>query len=157
VDQWNAVFTKTLGRAERSLVAELRDTRNRWAHQEKFSTDDAYRALDSVQRLLGAVAAEGAEEVGRLKKELLRTSFDEAARAERRRTAAVPTEGEPLAGLKAWREVVSPHRDVASGRYQQAEFAADLWRSTRKKVPTSIAIPRSSSAGRFSQKACGSC
>ncbi len=30
-------------------------------------------------------------------------------------------------GLVPWREVVSPHHDVASGRYQQAEFAADLW------------------------------
>ncbi len=30
------------------------------------------------------------------------------------------------AGLKPWREVVTPHPDVASGRYQQAEFAADL-------------------------------
>src|SRR5690606_2356018 len=29
--------------------------------------------------------------------------------------------------LTPWREVVHPHRDVASGRYQQAEFAADLW------------------------------
>jgi hypothetical protein len=29
--------------------------------------------------------------------------------------------------LKPWREVVMPHEDVASGRYQQAEFAADLW------------------------------
>lgn len=29
--------------------------------------------------------------------------------------------------MKPWREVVSPHKDVASGRYQQAEFAADLW------------------------------
>ncbi len=28
--------------------------------------------------------------------------------------------------LKPWREVVSPHPDVAKGRYQQAEFAADL-------------------------------
>ena len=26
-----------------------------------------------------------------------------------------------------WREVATPHQDVASGRYQQAEFAADLW------------------------------
>ena len=26
-----------------------------------------------------------------------------------------------------WREVITPHADVASGRYQQAEFAADLW------------------------------
>ena len=28
--------------------------------------------------------------------------------------------------MKPWREVVTPHEDVASGRYQQAEFAADL-------------------------------
>ncbi|MBI3922761.1 MAG: ATP-binding protein [Armatimonadetes bacterium] len=35
--------------------------------------------------------------------------------------------GKALGNLKPWREVVSPHRDVASGRYQQAEFAADLW------------------------------
>lgn len=28
--------------------------------------------------------------------------------------------------LKPWREVVNPHPDVAAGRYQQAEFAADL-------------------------------
>ena len=28
--------------------------------------------------------------------------------------------------LKPWREVMTPHPDVAAGRYQQAEFAADL-------------------------------
>lgn len=28
--------------------------------------------------------------------------------------------------LKPWREVVKPHRDVSSGRYRRAEFAADL-------------------------------
>jgi len=28
--------------------------------------------------------------------------------------------------LKPWRDVITPHRDVASGRYRQAEFAADL-------------------------------
>ncbi|MDQ7821443.1 MAG: hypothetical protein RDV48_01475 [Candidatus Eremiobacteraeota bacterium] len=28
--------------------------------------------------------------------------------------------------LKPWREVIMPHRDVAKGKYQQAEFAADL-------------------------------
>src|SRR5438445_1814714 len=28
--------------------------------------------------------------------------------------------------LKPWREVASPHGDVSAGRYQQAEFAADL-------------------------------
>src|SRR2546428_8480952 len=28
--------------------------------------------------------------------------------------------------LKPWREVAIPHADVSAGRYQQAEFAADL-------------------------------
>ena len=43
-NQWNIVFRKTLGQAERTFVSELRDVRNRWAHQNPFSTDDAYRA-----------------------------------------------------------------------------------------------------------------
>src|SRR5256885_1337921 len=71
-DQWNVVFRNVLGQAERSLVSELRDVRNKWAHQEPFSTDDAYRALDSVQRLLTSVsAADQATEVERQKQELL--------------------------------------------------------------------------------------
>ncbi len=35
-DAWNDVFGRTLGRADRSLVQELRDVRNHWAHQEAF-------------------------------------------------------------------------------------------------------------------------
>src|SRR5438128_920704 len=60
-ETWNEVFRKTLGKAERSLVSELREQRNKWAHQNSFSTDDAYRALDSVGRLLMAVSATQAE------------------------------------------------------------------------------------------------
>lgn len=56
-DQWNAVFRHRLGMAERSLVSELREYRNRWAHQDLFSDDDSYRVLDSAQRLLMAVGA----------------------------------------------------------------------------------------------------
>ncbi|PZN07107.1 MAG: hypothetical protein DIU69_12190, partial [Bacillota bacterium] len=40
---WNDVFKHTLGHAERSFVSELREWRNRWAHQEPFSSDDTYR------------------------------------------------------------------------------------------------------------------
>src|SRR5687768_7069010 len=50
-EAWNDVFRRTLGQAERTLVSELRGVRNKWAHQEPFSTDDAYRALDSASRL----------------------------------------------------------------------------------------------------------
>jgi hypothetical protein len=32
-DNWNDVFRNVLGHAERSLVSELRDWRNKWAHQ----------------------------------------------------------------------------------------------------------------------------
>jgi len=126
-DQWNTVFKNVLGRADRSLVSELRDVRNRWAHMENFSTDDAYRALDSVARLLAAVSASEAEEVEKRKMELLRRRFEEQRRADARKAAVAPVEGRPAANLKPWREVVTPHPDVASGRYQQAEFAADLW------------------------------
>ena len=75
-DAWNDVFRRTLGQAERTLVSELREVRNKWAHQEPFSTDDAYRALDSAARLLAAVSAPEVEEVERMKTELLRLRFD---------------------------------------------------------------------------------
>ena len=126
-DTWNEVFRNTLGPAERGFVGELRGHRNKWAHQENFSSDDAYRVLDSAGRLLAAVSAPQSDEVDRIKMELLRVRFDEQSRGERRRQASLAIESAAAASLKPWREVVTPHRDVASGRYQQAEFAADLW------------------------------
>src|SRR5947207_11947752 len=48
-------------------------------------------------------------------------------RGEKRKSASGAIETQATGALKPWREVVSPHPDVASGRYQQAEFAADLW------------------------------
>jgi len=126
-ESWNDVFRLTLGSAERSLVSELRDHRNRWAHQEAFSGDEAYRALDSAGRLLNAVSAPQSDDIEKMKTELLRIRFDEQARSEKRKSAGTAIEGAAAGGLKPWREVVTPHKDVASGRYQQAEFAADLW------------------------------
>ena len=123
--QWNNVFRKTLGHSERSLLSELREVRNRWAHMENFSTDDTYRALDSIGRLLTAVSAPEADQIEKQKMKLLRVRFEEQRRTEDRKTP--PVEGQPAGNLKPWREVVTPHPDVASGRYQQAEFAADLW------------------------------
>ena len=126
-ETWNDVFRNVLGRAERSLVSEIRDQRNKWAHQDSFSSDDADRTLDSIARLLTAVSASQADEVNRMKMELRRLIFEEQARSERRRGAGNTVESQTTGSLKPWREVVAPHRDVASGGYQQAEFAADLW------------------------------
>ena len=88
---------------------------------------DAYRTLDSVGRLLAAVSAPQSEELEKRKLELLRVRFDEQTRGERRKQAGTAIESAAAASLKPWREIVTPHRDVASGRYQQTEFAADLW------------------------------
>lgn len=127
-DQWNAVFRDVLGPAERSIVSELRDVRNKWAHNEQFSSSDAIRSLDSMERILLAVSAsDAATELGNMRMDAMRLVFDEQRRNEMRRKSFQPTEGKPQGGLKPWREVVTPHPDVASGRYQQAEFAADLW------------------------------
>jgi hypothetical protein len=126
-DAWNEVFGRTLGRAERSLVQELRDWRNKWAHQEPFSGDDADRALDSMARLLAAVSASQAHDVNKMKMELRRELFDRHVRDEKRKVGGSLVEAAAAGALKPWREVVTPHADVASGRYQQAELAADLW------------------------------
>jgi predicted AAA+ superfamily ATPase len=126
-DTWNDVFKRTLSFSQRSLVSEIRDWRNKWAHQQAFSSDDADRALDSMERLLTAVSAgTESEEVRRMKLELRRLVSDEQVRGERRRSAALPLEGAGIP-LSPWRELITPHADVAGGHYQSAEFAADLW------------------------------
>jgi predicted AAA+ superfamily ATPase len=140
--RWQEVFREVLGRTERGYVGELSDVRNRWAHQEAFSGDDAYRALDTVHRFLQAVSAgEQATEVERLKRDLLRTRFAEEARTTQRRVAATPVAGEPSAGLRPWREVITPHPDVTAGTYQQAEFAADLHQVWRDEAAAEYGKP----------------
>ncbi|MDO8432078.1 MAG: Swt1 family HEPN domain-containing protein [Candidatus Binatus sp.] len=141
-DNWTLVFGKKLGNSERNLIAELRTTRNQWAHSEPFTSDDAYRALDSINRLLTAITAEQAVEVQRAKQELQRLNYAEQTRSETRKLATSPTEGQPSAGLKPWREVITPHPDVASGRFQQAEFAADLAQVYRGEAADEYGKPR---------------
>ena len=125
-EYWKLLFDRPpLGKAERNFVGELGDWRNRHAHDSVFTSDDVYRALDTGQRLLQAVGASAqAAAIGELKVDNQRTVDQERAR---NRTRYQPTlEGVIPAGLKPWRDVVVPHRDVAEGNYMQAEFAADL-------------------------------
>lgn len=125
--QWQYVFRFKLGRWDRTLVFELRETRNKWAHQEPFGIDDASRALDSVKRLLTAVNAPEADEVDRQLQEVLRQRYEELTKRETKKAATASIEGKFTTGLPCWRDVVTPHADVAAGNYLLAEFAADLW------------------------------
>jgi predicted AAA+ superfamily ATPase len=128
IGEWPNVFKRGLGQTERSIVGEMRDVRNRWAHQETFSTDDTYRVFDNVHRLLHAIGAKEAVDLERQKQDLLRIRFEEQAKKETVKAAVAPVESAAASslGLKPWRDVITPHPDVHSGRYQQAEFAADL-------------------------------
>jgi predicted AAA+ superfamily ATPase len=122
IEAWDSAFRSRLTRSDRNLVFELRDVRNRWAHNDAFNADDTYRALDSIERLLVSIDAREAEAVGRSKSELMRLRFE----TEAKKTASPPATTGPVAGLRPWREVIVPHDDVAQGRYGLAEFAADL-------------------------------
>ncbi len=124
--RWNEVFQDKLGQVARSYVNELRDARRNWAHKGQFSNDEARRVADTAALLLKMVGAAGkAQEVEEISRDLLRLRYErEARRATKDGNAISAPTTSP--GLKPWREVVQPHPDVASGRYMQAEFVADL-------------------------------
>ena len=141
------MFKKTLGHTERNYVSELRDARNKWAHQEPFTTQAAYRLLDSIQLLLAAVSAtEQADDVERQKMDLLRISFDEQARnVTRRKTGPLAGGSTPL-GLSPWRDVVTPHPDVASGNYQVAGLPL-IFRRSIEVLPVANILIQALSSG----------
>lgn len=126
--RWNDLFQDKLGHVGRSYTSEMIEARNEWAHQGTFSNDQAYRVADTAGRLLKMVSAgEQAAQVDEIGRELLRLRFEAEADRARKDTGPLRSiEVTTMPGLKSWREVVQPHPDVASGRYVQAEFAADL-------------------------------
>lgn len=118
-DQWNRAFRNSLQHAERSLVSELREFRNQWAHQSEFDFDDTYRLLDSVERLLKAVGSPISKRILREKRELMRGKFIREAKLAYRRSqikkrmwqdlviyltccAAIVTVIIQLFGIQAW-------------------------------------------------------
>jgi predicted AAA+ superfamily ATPase len=125
LDNWQAVFRHELRTTGRNLIGEVREWRNKWAHNEPFSHDDAYRSLDTIERLLTAIDAPEEAEVGAAKSDLMRQRLDSEARKATPKPDALFTE--PAAGLRPWREVVQPHDDVAKGKFALAEFAANLY------------------------------
>jgi Swt1-like HEPN/Protein of unknown function (DUF499) len=118
-------FDGLLSQVHKSYASELRKYRDDFAHNKPFSDDDAYRALDTCERLLVAVGdATAAGEVASIRLNLRRVTADKDDRKHGKDTTASPESQ----GLKPWREVLQPHEDVATGNFHAAEFAADLYK-----------------------------
>ena len=91
-----------------------------------FTDDDAYRALDTGERLLkliGASARKPTRSVS-IRLNLRRVTADK----DDKKVLKAAVDNPEAAGLKPWREVLQPHDDVATGNFAASEFAADLYK-----------------------------
>ena len=131
-------FDQLLSRAEQSLRQRAARRPQPWAHHEPFSDDDAYRALDTAERLLRRSAhpmrPTRSDGPARPAPGLRRQEDDEWSRP--------PGPPRRLGGLLPWREVLRPHDDVATGNFQAAEFAADLYKVARGEGDRGVRRPR---------------
>ncbi|MCL1887243.1 MAG: DUF499 domain-containing protein [Betaproteobacteria bacterium] len=139
---WQRVFRKKLSVDHRTWAKELVGVRNRLAHigGEDFSTDDTWRALDTMSRLCEQISSENAEEIRALLRKIKYGSENGSTFATETSTVASKKsktigilETVPADGLPGWRDVIEPHPDVAQGRYKNAEFAADLAQVARNE------------------------
>ncbi|MEA5619291.1 ribonuclease III [Cronbergia sp. UHCC 0137] len=90
--EWDNVFRNSLSQPDRALVNELIEVRNQWAHQSTFSTDDTYRAVDSVLRLLRSISSPQVAEMEKQRQDVLRLLTQEQARHEVRPIPVSPAE-----------------------------------------------------------------
>ena len=109
---------------------------------------EAHELVQSGQRLAG-------ELLGQLGGRLHEPGLD----PRHREPVAVDAQREPALVAAAGIDAISsrPHPDVASGRYQQAEFAADLWQVYRGEGSDEYRDPVEFFRRTFSPRACGSC
>jgi hypothetical protein len=152
---WNDAFRDLLGPSERSLVSELRTWRNRWAHQDRLTDDDADRILDSVERLLEAIGASEAKRAKAIKEELRKERYAPTAAAR-----SAPAEPAPAPTPKPRvRVVLTPEVDEAAGANRATQSAPErraakrpAARATAKQVATSKTATKTGTAKRSTTK-----
>jgi predicted AAA+ superfamily ATPase len=127
IGEHSRAFRDSLSKTELAFAQEIREAGHKWAHHDAFSDPDTSRVLDTIARLLRAAGAvTEAGEVDKLLFDHQRAAFEKETRRAVRQSAALPAvEG---MGLKPWREVIVPHPDVRTGRFNASQFAANLYR-----------------------------
>lgn len=129
VFDWNWQFLKRkLPKEFKSWVVEVRTFRNNWAHQTEPLSDNAIaRGLETMALMCGTINVNTSNDIYELVRIIRYGDAKGSTTAKPKIIVKVKEKQTPMvAGLKPWREVMAPHRDVAEGRYRNAEFAADL-------------------------------
>lgn len=139
---WQDLFKERLSQSTKSYLFEAREWRNKWAHQAVVNGDDTERALDTIERILSEVGAIEADQVEQMRTELRRLRVSEEVRGQARRAGGTPVQVAVAGNLTPWREVVVPHPDVANGKFELAEFAADLWQVHLGQATTEYQDPK---------------
>lgn len=129
--EWEPVFLNGLGKELKSTIHDVRQWRNHFAHQKPFTLDDTLSALIASQKIMEAIDSPIAEQIEKIKIGVMRSLFDDKSKKEQTKMGQEALNLE-VPGLRPWREIVVPHKDVAEGDFQQAEFAADLWQVYQK-------------------------
>ena len=129
---WGPVFARELDPGLRSVITELRDARNQWAHIDEdnpIELDDALRVCQLVEELLTGVGAPGADQVSTLSDELRWTSIrqDSVAKVVSEADALVTQ----LAELQAERAELQERLDEAK---QEAASATGRQRAVARQL-----------------------
>ena len=118
-------FRDELPRGARNAAFALLDVRNEYAHERSFDSNNTLSALNYALKLLGDVAAHQQKtQLENLHNELLRIIVAQQNRD--RRIGPKDIETGAMTSGAPWRTVVTPHSDVLSDTFTDAEFAADL-------------------------------
>ncbi|KAL6073235.1 ATP-binding protein [Balamuthia mandrillaris] len=135
IRMWPSVFQSFLPSPARNLVFELRDTRNRWAHQHSFSQEDTYRCLDSTERLLLLLnSAELAALLSEMRKSYLLVMAETIQREEQQRHqngAPLP----PLAGISKQHSISSSQSSAAASSSASPLFLSTVTSPSLSPTP----------------------
>ena len=117
---WTQIFSSELTTDYFNYVKELKTIRNTWAHKPNAFDDElTLRAFDTMARISKIFDEETTKKLREMRDEKFKSAEKPAVKI--------------LAEIKknSWRNLIMPNDDVASGRYKQAEFAADLGQVVR--------------------------
>ena len=136
-------FDDAIGRVGQGYCKELREARNDWAHNKSFSDDDAYRCLDTAERLLAAIGAPSvADEVKAIRLGLRRLTADKDDRKVLKSAAVTPES----AGCARGARFLHPMMMSRPATSRRPSSQPTSTRSPRPRRPARITPSRCSSS-----------